>query len=131
MVYQSAIYNSNENLEAAINKLKELGIAERAITISYAKMHSMSMFPEDYDPIGGARFAGTNLTYSDPNLVGNSVTMDVNLGMFPELLAEIVETEETGETANQQSLLNVRTDLDLTDLFLETGGKQVGSVNFC
>lgn len=142
MPFYSSVYQEKSQLDDALEKLEQHGFTNDAIQIITDFNKHSSVFPANYDPLGGARFAGTNLTTMAAtgfNIIGNSTTVDVSIDKLPELLSELVETESMDGTKSAMLdelspsfLLVVETDQRsiITNIITETGGIIVDIDNY-
>lgn len=123
----AGVFHSYADLLDAAQKIQDqTGMAEEDIHVSHSNRHT----PIDYDPLGPARFTNSlmgTMAGSGPNLVGNSVTIDVELSQLPEILEA---NAEAGSDDHQRSyLLTVLTFQDevplIEQIISESGGEKV------
>lgn len=125
-----AVYQNYQAVQEAIRQLAEV-VSEDQIQVIRRGGQPLSIFPEDYDPLGAYWFTGTavhTLPASGENLIGNSVTMNVSLDILPELLAETadaVNQSQPEERDKPSYLLIVNADDPQIERIMQQAGGEI------
>ena len=127
----AAIYQDFGLLQDALKQMTAEGYTKDDVEVTHASNPHTSIFSPGYDPIGGARFAGSpigTMAATGGNLVGNSVTIDVSLNLLSDLLASIADIEQSNNDnpTPTRYLLTVKGKYDgFARLVQDTGGEIV------
>lgn len=129
----AAVFDDYDKVEELMQSLAEQGFNEHSIHVNRPDLIKLNYFPKGYDPIGGMRFsrdlAGT-LPGNGRDLIGNSVSVDLELSTFPGILKSLADQEESADGSNSEYLIAVDCEDDGTgqvvqEIFETYGGEHV------
>jgi hypothetical protein len=121
-------FDNPDSAQLAYSEL--LNACVRIISIAFRsrfRTENIDYPPNGYDPIGGARLSGrvfSTLAATGYNLIGNSSTVDVSLGDFPEILEKAAADENTDKQHHMPPIC-IETVIKVQDEFDKDSVKRI------